>query len=641
MKKKILTINFGRFLISVISGIAAWAITGCIAGFNNSNPILTIFSIIILSGFSAFVILSMIYGAKDKFIQAVEKASKNSDWLQVYTLCEPLSSALWKMSKLRLRVKIAEKMKEAVGKIGNGISEINDKPFNYYQKMASIYIDDLGYTKYMLANNSNEIRNAIQNINDGIAFAEDKRVDSINSYVYRLKGLRHLVAIFNDGRYPDNENGPIDKFEELISKIEDYLNKEEKDNFLFEQLQCSKYAYYKYELNQTKEIETINCIINKINELNEMFKTLKKSEWQEKCEQLIWEVQYNRNDDRTLIEKNMVQIEKKLDECFIWPNRRIKLLNLYIKYVNLRMKNHSYDSLYNLNNVKDKVNNLIIKYKKVIIHCENSILKNQLEEEIDLFYKTLKYEKRRIKSLKIMDHYDTFLFDCDYTIYNYKKAQSIALKKALKENSLKYKKKYDLIFNEINEECWLRHEADKKYELIREERIRKFLSRIEENDIDENSFLKKMETEMSRPILMPGAKKILETCSSKNKNIFIVTDADKVKRTIILKPFIIKGIIKEEHIISKEDCEGHSKKEEKFFDLLEKKYNIRSKESIIVGDSIENDLTAASKKNYTTCLVNLGHKYKTGVYETDNLNKISYVVKKINHLKNVKIKNKF
>lgn len=562
----------------------------------------------------------------------IEDAYKNQNWHTVYTFGDPLSTPLWIMSKLSLRIKVAEKVKDAIIKLKDkGLSEINDSKFDANEKLAKLYIDDLGYTNYILGN----LEESKRSISTGLeSYAE--QISSIDKkLIIKLKGHRHLLAMCSNKDIVGKEACDIyDKFQKIYSEALLRSNETDCDGKLQIELLYAEYALIKY--NYQTESKDSNTIIIEINQLIQKLNLEKKLEWVEKCQQLIWEIDLKEGNPGN----NGDSIAAKISEQSIFPNRFLKIVNLFLDYKIYEIKNYHFkpnrfgtnDQLNYLYDIKSNVKEVIKQVSDRIVESEDrTSLENYKIKKAEFF----KIVNRRIYEVKrkwILDQYNIVLIDFDYTIFNYRKAQELALKTVFKGNSLRYKKSYADLYRKINDECWFEFKDSFNFKSIQVERVKRFAKAIGINEaIDAETFVKSMNECMTRPILMPGVKQFLKKC--KGKYILVVTDAGKERRERTLKN-LKKNYVYQ--IFSSEDC-SKLKSDKEYFEYAVKRIgkNINPKSILVIGDGVDTDIYGAHETGLDTCFIEIGYKLRED--KVPNCNSATYTFDTFKSLNKKKI----
>ncbi|MDE6059084.1 MAG: HAD-IA family hydrolase [Clostridia bacterium] len=612
------------------------------------NFVSVIVFVLFVIAFIVAIILINFQQNKFHYIHMINNAFKKQNWHSVYTFGEPLSTPLWKMSKLSLRIQVAEKVKDALLEIKKktpiieknkkkiAITEINDVKVDINQKLAKLNIDDLGYTNYILGNMDSK-----STIYKGLDYAKDISSDE-DELSIKLKGYRHLLAMCSNRDIVGNEAVEIFKqFKNIYSEVSKYIEnkncegckketkcdkKKDCKRKISTELLFAKYALIKYNY-QTKSEDT-DTIKKEINELRKDLDAINKSEWVEKCDQLIWEIDLKEGRPGN----NLDDITAKINEQAIFPNRFLKILNLFLDYKIYEVKNYHFipnrfgtnDQLKYLRETKECVKKIIKQASDKISESEDRAGLRSYELKKTEFFEAV---NRRIKEAKrkwVLDQYNIVLIDFDYTIFNYRKAQNLALKKVCKENSWKFKKSYADEYRKINDECWYEFKDSLDFNSIKIERVKRFAKETGINENLDNAiaemFTNRMDEYMARPILMPGVKQFLKKC--KGKYVMAVTDASKGRREKTLNK-LNKNLIN--GFFSSEDCSKLKSDKEYFknaIDTIGNNVNYRS--VLVIGDGIDTDIAGAKAMDIDTCFIEMGYKLREDKLPPSDIAKYSF-----------------
>lgn len=563
-----------------------------------------LFFIFFIAGFLITIIVVNYSQKKFHYIHMIDNAYKKQNWLAVYTFGAPLSTPLWRMSKLSLRIKVAKMVKDAILKLKSaGVTEVNDKAFDADAELAKLYIDDLGYTDYVLGN----LADSIKSIYEGLSYAQNISSEK-KRLVITLKGQRHLLAMCsnNDITKKNEVDSIFYAFNNTLQSATKYVNADDK---LDAEILYAEYALIKY--NYQKQRKDVVAIYNDIKSLRDKLCGKKKTEWVEKCDQLIWEIDLKNG----TIGHNAGDVSAKISSASIFPNRFLKILNLYLDYriyeaMNYRFTPNRYekrDTLKKLREIKSDVKNIIKEASKQIIESEDRISLANYKQKNAKFFTTINRRIREAKRMWLVDKYNIILIDFDYTIYNYRKAQEKALKAVFKEYSWKYNREYADTYRKINDGCWYEYKDALDFSTIKSERVKRFIQQIGIKKFDSeqsiNEFIQKMDDYMTAPILMPGVKKFLKKI--KGKRILVITDAGKGRRERTLQTFSKKTPLP---IFSSEDCLKLKTDQDYYKCALEKiQKNIDYKTVLVIGDSIDSDIRGARALDIDTCFIGEGY----------------------------------
>lgn len=582
--------------------------------------VLAIYLVIVFS-FLALVI--WLENKRDRFnyVHMIEKAHKNGQWKEVYTLGYPLLRPLWTLSKLSLRIHVARLVQEAVEQISE--NSINDMPFNKLKIQAEILIDVLGYSNYVLGNKieaSNNIKSGIDIITEAYKCSCITQEEKL---IMLLRAWRHLLAI---------GNASLTDKEKIVEHIRDNIIEanglDAQNNELAQAIYSAEYAVQKFGFKNGQDaIE----IIQNLEDLKENFKKINNVEWMQKCDQLVWEIKLKTEGYNDNI-KN--QIRTLINSKTIVSNRFLKVVNLYLDYQIKRVYLFSFAEKRSAISLMDDIQNEI---KKIVEVADNFASQSEDVSSVNLYQNKkaklrglIRSKNKLINKNLIVDNFSIVLLDFDYTLFDYKKAQIYALKKTCKDLGLKCTKQILSSYDKISDQKWTEHSHKLDYALIRKERISEFL-KTWNYECDEIKFNELMEGYMANMIFMPGARKFITTFSA--KSIIIITDASKGHRIKAIQHSKLKDYV----LFSAEDA-GCLKTDPNYFDeVLKRYYPQADRESVLViGDGINSDIEGANNSGLTSCLVTYGFEYRTGGEYTGAI-KPKFNVKTLNDLCHLKV----
>ena len=218
-------------------------------------------------------------------------------------------------------------------------------------------------------------------------------------------------------------------------------------------------------------------------------------------------------------------------------------------------------------------------------------------------------------------NYNWFLFDLDGTLFNYDKAESMALKKAFNEFNHEYSPLYNDAFIEINNLMWTDFEQGKiTTQKLRVKRFEILFSKLNIN-YDPELFSEHYLVYLSdATYLIEGAEDILRSLFRKAGLVLITNGIKEVQRSRLGKSTINKYF---SSIIISEEV-GAAKPDKLIFDAAFEKMNHPSKKDVlIIGDSLSSDIKGGNDYGIDTCWFNPGQKpYKSDIranYEIDRL----------------------
>lgn len=193
-------------------------------------------------------------------------------------------------------------------------------------------------------------------------------------------------------------------------------------------------------------------------------------------------------------------------------------------------------------------------------------------------------------------------FDLDDTIFDFKKAEAVAVSKTLAEQGVNPDKAVVSRYSEINAVMWKRLE---KGELTRAQvLVNRFAQLFEELGVKCNLEETKCKYEKNLSVghyFIDGALEILKNLS-KSYNLYLVSNGTlsvqegRLNSSGIKKYF--KGIFISEQL-------GFVKPQKEFFDAVFSKIpDFKKEEAIIIGDSLSSDIKGGNNAEIKTCWFN-------------------------------------
>ncbi len=204
--------------------------------------------------------------------------------------------------------------------------------------------------------------------------------------------------------------------------------------------------------------------------------------------------------------------------------------------------------------------------------------------------------------------YSLLLFDADDTLFDYKKAEEVALKLAFKKFNLKISSSdYLPLYKTINAQIWL--DLEKKLitpEQLKHERFRRLFEKINISFISPQEFSNSYLQFLSQQtFLLPGVLETLAELSPKFKMAIITNGLKEVQRPRINSSKI--AIFFCELIISNEI--GIAKPDKLFFEYTLKKLEHKDKSTVlIIGDNLTSDILGGINSGIDTCWINIHNK---------------------------------
>lgn len=220
-------------------------------------------------------------------------------------------------------------------------------------------------------------------------------------------------------------------------------------------------------------------------------------------------------------------------------------------------------------------------------------------------------------------------FDLDDTIFDFHKAEAVAVSKTLAEQGVNPTEQTVERYSEINASMWKRLE---KGEMTREEvLVKRFEQLFLELGVECNAVETRKKYEHNLSIghfFVDGAYELLENLF-KEYDLYLVSNGTFKVQEGRLNSSGIKKFFKEIFISEKL---GYVKPQKEFFDaVFSKIHDFNADESIIIGDSLSSDIKGGNNAGIKTCWFNPKHLKNTTDaivdYEIHNLNEIYKVLK--------------
>lgn len=301
-------------------------------------------------------------------IKVLKRELRNKNWNEVVILAYPLSRPLWLSGRYSLRIKIGEIVKNALNHISDPIY-IGDRCYNREFIYASILIDDLGWTKYMMG----QMEAAIKNIEDGIEIAVKEQ-----NYDIAIKGYRHLAGIcVRENKY-DRLEEVSKKLVELASYIGSYDNEVEIEA-------NTKYTYAEIYLHK-KDFQNA---IKYCEEVQETYKNFHDNARCVKTMDLFGRIYMEMGDNRTALNKFSEGMEIALQS-----GRKERYLRMALKYFELNYKIQNTENCYD----DTEYSNDIIEFDSIIENVKSISMEVQ---QVSAYRKIYKIYKKLKKIMKI------------------------------------------------------------------------------------------------------------------------------------------------------------------------------------------------------------------------------------------------
>ncbi|HCX72429.1 MAG TPA: noncanonical pyrimidine nucleotidase, YjjG family [Candidatus Cloacimonas sp.] len=227
----------------------------------------------------------------------------------------------------------------------------------------------------------------------------------------------------------------------------------------------------------------------------------------------------------------------------------------------------------------------------------------------------------------------TLLFDADGTLFNFEKAEKVALEKTLEHFKINQNLgKLSQIYNKCNSNVWEKFE--KKEITAKQLRIERFRLFLEQTGIkgEAAQFSKVYINELSQcSYLLNDAKEIVQELYGKYELALITNGLEDVQKARIynsdLSKFFSQVFISEEI--------GFPKPDTRIFDYVFKKILHKNKEQVlIVGDNLYSDIKGGNDYGIFTCWFNPHNKNnKSGIEPEFEINSLPEIKKILGVLK--------
>ncbi len=203
--------------------------------------------------------------------------------------------------------------------------------------------------------------------------------------------------------------------------------------------------------------------------------------------------------------------------------------------------------------------------------------------------------------------YKNIYFDLDRTLWDFQSNSEQTLSELLERYApelMPRKLEFIRIYHQVNELLWIKYrDGELSKELLRTQR---FIDTFALMGFDCNGICEPMSIDYitESPLktgLFPYSLEILEYLKQKSYRIFLITNGFSEVQVVKIKssglePFFEKMITSEEA--------GYQKPHRKIFEYALKTVNARKKESIMIGDDLENDIFGAQRVGMDTIFFN-------------------------------------
>ena len=199
-------------------------------------------------------------------------------------------------------------------------------------------------------------------------------------------------------------------------------------------------------------------------------------------------------------------------------------------------------------------------------------------------------------------HYPWLWFDADNTLFDYNRAEAIALLTSLQLFGLPFQQRYMDTYRSINQSLWESLERQEiKPDVLRVRRFELFLEAIHEVGSAEGLSTAYVQQLGLCFDLIDGAYEVLNALHGKSKIAIVTNGLTAVQRSRLelspIKPFISELIISEEI--------GAAKPHAAFFEIASARTGNPSKNDVlIIGDSLSSDMQGGVNYGINTCWFN-------------------------------------
>ena len=198
--------------------------------------------------------------------------------------------------------------------------------------------------------------------------------------------------------------------------------------------------------------------------------------------------------------------------------------------------------------------------------------------------------------------YTWLLFDADGTLFDFDRAEFLALRHTFEETGHGFQARYAETYERINTQLWNDLEAGKitpgllatrRFDLLFEE------LGLQQNGTDfSGRYIKNLG---NCPDLLDGAEQVLDELQGRARMMLITNGLKDVQRSRVAKSTIKHHFV--DIVISEEI--GHAKPDRRIFDEAFRRMDHPAKEEVlIIGDSLSSDIRGGNLYGIDTCWVN-------------------------------------
>ncbi|MCF8261286.1 MAG: YjjG family noncanonical pyrimidine nucleotidase [Melioribacteraceae bacterium] len=227
-----------------------------------------------------------------------------------------------------------------------------------------------------------------------------------------------------------------------------------------------------------------------------------------------------------------------------------------------------------------------------------------------------------------MKKYELILFDADGTLFDFDKAEEIALEKTFEDYNLEYKVEQHLEKYKVhNHKAW--SDFEKGLTTPDKLKVERFISFFNELqiDLDFHKFSETYLDELSQVTeFLPGAKNLLDSLYAKTKLVLITNGLKKVQRRRFSKEWVNKyfaAIIISEEIGCAKPCN------EIFTAAFDSVNHTNKSTAIIIGDKLSSDILGGINFGIDSCW------YNPNSENGDGITKPTYTISELSQLENL------
>lgn len=198
--------------------------------------------------------------------------------------------------------------------------------------------------------------------------------------------------------------------------------------------------------------------------------------------------------------------------------------------------------------------------------------------------------------------YKTLLFDADMTLFDFKKAEEVALVQSLQKHGHPHGEEVVRRYSAINDSLW---KALEQGQLKREELVvKRFRQLFEELNVCDDAAqfnTEYMSTLAELPILLDGAEELCKELHGKYRMYIITNGSAVVQHRRFSKSALLPYF--EGYFISEET--GSQKPQRAYFDYV--RANIpdwEAESTLVIGDSLTSDIQGAINYGLDSCWLN-------------------------------------